>query len=75
MNLCAGLAVIIYNDGHRQLKELFQLLGMQTGSYTIGSFKKQDEQRVHLSIKRASDVEKKIRQAKRKVRKETRYCC
>ena len=56
----------------KQLRQLFQLLGMPVGFHSNASFAKQDDQRVYLSIKRVSDKEKKIRQAKRKTRKEAK---
>ena len=60
VNLRAGLAAMMYNDGHQQLKKLFHLLEIGTGIHTIASFKKQDEERVQLSIKIAPDEEKRL---------------
>ena len=71
VDLCAGLAVITYNDGHQKLEEVFLELGMKTGIHSNAFLKNQDKQRVQLSVKRASDAEKRIRQAKRKLRRET----
>ena len=70
INLCAGLAVIVYNDGQQELGKLLKKLGINIGIHTKAALSMQDNQRVQLSIKRTSEKEKKIRQAKRKLRKE-----
>lgn len=60
INLCAGLAVIVYNDGQQELGKLLKKLGINIGIQTKAALSMQDNQRVQLSIKRTSEKKRRL---------------
>lgn len=52
INLCAFLAVLLYNDGHMRLNDIFSFLGIDTGIHTKHFLQKKDNYRVYQSQKK-----------------------
>ena len=68
INLCASLATIVYNDGYVKLQDVLSYVGIGLSNHTQCSLDKRDYYRIYQSKRRASEVEKRIRQGRRKRR-------
>ena len=62
-------AVVYFNDGKRGHSYIFPLLGLKMGLHSKVYYEIRDSRRISASIRKSSEKEKKIRQAKRSMKK------
>ena len=62
------MAVILYNNGHQKLPEVFNELSLDVGAYCSKELERKDNKRIYIAEYKLSEKSKKQRQARRKQR-------